>query len=269
MSYHKKYIKYNTKNKKIINFIKRGGKPGSSFGEMIVDDEDEINALSQYGILTHDDLNDDEEYELDEDIEINDKFFISCHGSRIDNPSHSKIRVPENFIIYFQVENGETCTLDDYVDKIPKICYNDEELLSWFKNVSYGSYADGDQKPEFWNRRWVNKHVPGSIINDCLLSGNEDTEVISSTVVFCSNATGGQILWEFSPSKEILLSKLLILILQYIKLERIAPPHNIFCSFCLNNDNIYREDINQEQLRINQRYPQIYTLEGSTNPVDY
>jgi hypothetical protein len=249
---------------KIISFITSV----SSFDQMHVFEEYERNLFCQYGILTHGDLTDGYLIEK-ENIEISNKFFISCHGSRINNSSHARIRVPENFIIYFQAENGGICELDDNVDKIPKICYNDSELLLWFKNVSYGLYTDKDTKPEFWNRRWVNKYVHGSIINDCLLSGDKDTEVISSKVVFCSSVIGGQILWEFLPGKEILLSKLLIQILNYINFESILQPYNIFCSFCLKNDNRYHENITQEQNEINEIYPQIYTFEESTNPVDY
>lgn len=255
MNYYRKYLKYKTKNEKLKKQLGGGG----------ADDQFEIDLFEKYGIQTMDKM---EEDEIEEDVEIQNKFFISCHGMRLVNSSIAKIKVPENFFIYFQAENGQTCALDDYIDKMSRICYNDNELLSWFKNVNYDNYREGEPKPEFWNRRWCNKYVPNSVIYDCVLSG-ADEEAISSMVVFCGSIIGGQIMLKIMPTEEYLLSQIITMIIKYITRESILPPYNVFCSFCLVNNNDVNNDIRSEQQHISLTYPSLYTFENVTPPVDY
>lgn len=254
MNYYKKYLKYKTKNEKIKKQL--GGNGEEQF---------EIDLFESYGIQTMDKM---EEDEIEENVEIPNKFFISCHGTRLVNESIAKIKIPENFFIHFQAENGQTCALDDYIDKMSRICYNDEELLSWFKNVNYGNYTNRDIKPEFWNRRWCNKYAPNSVIHDCILSGAEGEE-ISSMVVFCGSVIGGQIMLKILPTEEYLLSQIIIMIIKYVTSENILPPYNVFCSFCLVNNNEFNNDIYLEQRQISIKSPFLYTFENTTQPVDY
>lgn len=255
--YKMKYLKYKQKNKMLLN---------QNAGSYEKYKNNENSLFEEFGIQTFQKMDDEDTYE---NVEFPDKFFISCHGSRFTNKSIAKIIVPKDFVIYFQAEMGATCKIDSGIDTITRICYNDEELVSLFKNVSYGKYTEFDIKPEFWNRKWLNKYVEGSVINDCILSGDIDTDEISSMVVFCSNVIGGQILLKFSHKENHLLSQILVKLLKYIEHENIQPPYNVFCSFCLTNDDNYYKEIYEEQSRISQHHTNLYTFNSETSPVDY
>lgn len=252
--YKTKYLKYKQKNNVISK--QNGGN----------NQDIESSLLEQFDIQTYHAM---EENEINENISFPNKFFISCHGSMLTHNSLAKILIPNNFTIYFQAEIGTTCQIDSGIDTISRTCYNDEELMSLFKNVSYGTHNATDIKPDFWNKKWLNKHVGGSIINDCLLTGDMYTDEISSVVVHCSNIIGPQILLKISHTQNYLLSQILVKIFKYLQTENIQPPYNIFCSFCLTNDNNYYQQIYNEQFKISQSYPQLYTFNTETPSVEY
>jgi len=153
------------------------------------------------------------------------------------------------------------------------MCYNDFEFIQSFKNIAFGYYQDNfsiNERPSYWDREWINKHVGNSVIYDCTLSGGSNKELISSQVVSCSHTIETQVLIELGSKDIILLSQILQYIQYKINKNNLEPhidgKYHIFCSFCLENDTS-SSNIKREILRIQRNNLLNLTKENITAPV--
>ena len=245
INYYNKYLKY--KKKYVLMKKKLGGANKRHF-DINYPHYDELTEAQMFKKNNLKSTLESKEYFIEP--EIKNKFVISSHGALLTNTHYNKIKVPENFTIYFNTTNGETCEIDEGTDQRESICNDDKEFINMFKNVSYGlkNTQPIENREIYWNKRWVQKYIAGNIIYECVLNGDTQTNLISSNISFCSTILGLQIIYELKPKSDYLLSQLLFYIMKYIKDENIEPPYNIFCSFCLDNDNsLYEEKSDKEE----------------------
>ena len=272
MNFYLKYIKYKHKYLYTKNLIGNGKeekktksdnikKAGLTIEKKNKSELEEEEIFKKIGIPTNRSII----KKTNEDILYNqnifpNKFFINCHGSQIINIK--KIRIPKNFIIYFQSENNEKCSLER--DTNEEICYFDENIINEFRNIDYDYWMSTPDpvKPVFWNKRWLNKYTEDMIIYDCLLGRNEKKDT-SSNLIFCSSIVGIQVLYKLDTKIPILFSQLIKDILIYIVDESIQPPYHIFCSFCIVQHEISLDHSNalkKVQDEINDIYTKIQQM---------
>lgn len=263
MNYYDKYLKYKNKYLKLKYKIEGGGKR--------IRYPNNTNLLNKFNLPVYK----EGKYDNSSMSEYKNKIVINTHGSQLVDPEFYKIKVPENFVIYFQSENGETCRLDDDVeDNTTKtMCYNDFEFIQSFKNIEFGYYQDNfsiNERPLYSEREWINKHVGNSVIYDCMLSGDSNKKLISSQVISCSHTIETQVLIELGSKDIILLSQILQYIQYKINKNNLEPhidgKYHIFCSFCLENDTS-SPNIKNEILRIQRKNLLNLTKKNITAPV--
>ena len=119
----------------------------------------------------------------------------------------------------------------------------DYEFIDEFRNILYTGEND---------KNWLYKYDSNTIIYDCILSGDNK---MNSAVSFCSAGIGYQKILNLEQNSNYLLSELLFYIVEYIMREKITPPYNIFCSFCLGDDNTMNQDIKNYQDSIKAKVP--------------
>ncbi len=194
------------------------------FGTNPLKDNEEMEFFKKHGIPTTESIYeelypDDDDYDDDANIEMTSQhFFISSHGKRLLHPDFPRITVPENVFLYFQSDDSKTCSRYSEQDTVGFVCYN-EEFFDDFRNVTEGG--------------WVNAHGPRDVIYDCLLTPDE---IFLSKAIVCDKTFGTPTILDIT--QPILLSDVIIAIKNYVHRNRLEPPYNIFCSFCLVDSNM-------------------------------
>jgi hypothetical protein len=251
MNFYYKYLKY----KKKYLLLKGGGKRGRDDD---YNDEREIKLFRENDLLTNNDL------EI-EHLYFSQKFVISAHGSQLVDHTIYKIRIPENFYIYFQSCNGESTLTQDY--DMSLVCFDDDDFVGEFENKQRRpDYNDDENSRTFY---WRNKYNPGDIIYDCSLGPDyqDETEptkksLFKAKIYFCGTditdiiydlAAEDKILKDTGKTndKSVLLSQILYYIQYYIEQNAISPPYDIFCSICLDRilDINYIRELPLTQIR--------------------
>jgi hypothetical protein len=188
------------------------------FGDEAMDVDAEEDTFRQYNVPTKQSITD----EFDAPIEsfhwdISERFYITSHGIRLLHRDFPRISIPDNVILYFLSDFGYDCKRYNPIDTTSYACYH-PDFIGLFHN------ADGS---------WINRCLPGTLINDCLLTPDRNNKFVSLVMV-CDKTMGPQIILTLN-SGGVLLSDALELIMQYADKNHLQGTIEIFCSFCLDD----------------------------------
>jgi len=174
----------------------------------------------------------------DTPFKIQNKFFISSHGSQLLHSSFAHIIIPDNMTLYFQSRNGYSCSRPDTQDTINYVCY----------------HPDFEELFQDENGNWTNECVTGMSIPDCELSFDEH---FLSKVIVCGNEiNGAQTILKILLNHDILLSEVLLHIHKYMTRHALGNVR-IFCSFCLLPNYHYNQQLINKQYQIQTQMPQL------------
>jgi len=184
------------------------------------DEKKEEILFDKFGISTltkiKKDLDFDEFYKNNIVVPSVGRFYISSHGSQLLHTDFPKIKIPDNFHLYFQSNFGETCE-----------GFNNEETTSF--NCYGGMFKNFIKVNDNGKIEWINYCEPGSEIYNCMLVPDR---YFLSKILYCGDKFQASV---YNINIPTLLSDIFIKIREFCHNEKIEEVA-LFCSFCLDED---------------------------------
>lgn len=229
----------------------------------IIDDDTEIQIFKENDLITTSELKSYYPAPI-----FPKKIFLICHGKQLVHPSLLKIKIPNNYNLYFHTTNSESYINQKY--DLIDICYNDTQIMQTFiRSFNLPKIKSSDDFQEFacvscqsqtetntltnkiqqvtpellQNCTWINKHIKDNIIHDCLLS-NDGT---SQNIIITDYTVGYT---SYTIDQPILLSELIVMINNHNNINCISPPYDIFCSFELSPCDDFNSNILDRQKKV-------------------
>ena len=228
------------------------------------DEEEEEEEEEEEDEDEDEDEEEEEDEEEDEEAEITQyfgktRFIISAHGSTLSSlPTIKYFKIPtidndlsdssnNNINIYFET----LCTIDN--PDSGSVINQYEDITACKEKEFYDNFkvATDTENDDFIGYKYANKFTSGSIIKDCILNCDRKYNDIEKDgypgfVINCDKEfeqRNNNFILKFIPNEEYFLSNIIILIKEYAIKNNIKGPYNIYCSFCINEDEVNNENI--------------------------